>query len=112
MDKIVNIENDEFFLKFDEKGMLCLEVHGHMATFYYNDKIGSSTKQCTVSKERFHDVVISVRHNLIEIAKSLSLEIREWYPRDELLKAMFTIYPQYWNHSQCSDTLKVDFIEK
>ena len=25
---------------------------------------------------------------------------------------MSIVYPQYWNHSQCSDTLKVDFIEK
>ena len=53
-----------------------------------------------------------MRHNLIEIAKSLSSEIREWFPRDELLEAMSIIYPQYCNHIQCSNTLKVDFINK
>ena len=42
--KIINIENDEFFFKFDEKGMLCMEVHGNTVPFYYNDKIGRSTK--------------------------------------------------------------------
>ena len=75
--KIINIENDDFFLKFDEKGMLCMAVRGHMVPFYYIDKIGRSTKECPVSRERFHNVVISLRHNLIEIAKSLSSKIRE-----------------------------------
>ena len=62
-----------------------MEVRWHMVPFYYNDEIGRSTKQCLVSRERFHDVVISVRCNLIEIAKSLSSEIREQFPQDELL---------------------------
>ena len=75
--KIINIENDELFLKFDEKGMLCMAVHGNMVPFYYIDKRGRSTKYCPVSREQFHNVVISVRHNWIEIAKSLSLEINE-----------------------------------
>ena len=88
-----------FFLKFDEKGMLCMEAHGHMVPFYYNEKIGRSTKRCPVPREQFHDVVILVRRNLIEITKSLSSEIRERFPRDELLEAMSIIYPQYWNHS-------------
>ena len=100
------------FFKFDEKGILCMEFCGHMVPFYYNYKIGRSTKQSPVSREWFHNVVISVRRNLIEIEKSLSLEIRERFPRDELLKAMSIIYHKYWNHSQCSDTLKFDFIEK
>ena len=77
--KLINIENDVFF-KFDEKGILRVAVHGHMVPFYYNENIGISTKQCSVSRERFHDVVISVRRNLIEIAKSLSSEIRERFP--------------------------------
>ena len=42
--KIINIENDEFFFKFDEKGMLCMEIRGNMVPFYYNYKIGRSTK--------------------------------------------------------------------
>ena len=47
--KIINIENDDFFLKFDEKGMLCMVVCGHMVPFYYNYKIGIATKECTIS---------------------------------------------------------------
>ena len=110
--KIINIENYDFFFKFDEKGILCMAVHGHMVPFYYNEKIGRSTKQCSVSRERFHDVVISVRDNLKEIAKSLSSEIREWFPRDELLESMSIIYPQYWDHSQNEKNLEADFIKK
>ena len=87
-----------------------MAVCGHMVPCYYTDKIGRSTKPFHVSRERFHDVVISMRHNLIEIAKSLSSKIREWFPPDELFEAMSIVYPQYWNHSQCSDTLKVEFI--
>ena len=83
-----------------------------MVPFYYNEKIGRSTKQCSVSRELFHDVVISVRDNLKEIAKSLSSEVREWFPRDELLEAMSIVYPQYWDHSQNEKKLEVDFIKK
>ena len=43
--KIINIENDEIFLNFDGKGMLCITVRGNMVPFYYNDKILRSTKQ-------------------------------------------------------------------
>ena len=42
--KIINIENDDFFFNFDEKGMLCMAFHGHMVPFYYNENIGRSTK--------------------------------------------------------------------
>ena len=50
-----------------------------------------------------------MRQNLIEIARSLSLEIRERFPRDELLEAMCVVYPQYWNNFQCPRPLKADF---
>jgi hypothetical protein len=65
-----------------------------------------------VSRDLFDNVVISVRHNLIEIAKSLSSEIRERFPRDELLEAMSVVYPEYWNNLKCQPTLKRDFVEK
>ena len=43
--KIINIENDFYFIfMFVEKWMLCMAVCGHMVPFYYNDKIGRSTK--------------------------------------------------------------------
>ena len=100
------------FFKFDEKGMLCMEIRGNMVPFYYNDKIGISTKEFLVLRERLDNVVISMRHNLIEIAKSLSSEIRERFPRDELLEAMFVVYPQYWNKCQSRTILKANFVAK
>jgi hypothetical protein len=65
-----------------------------------------------VSRDLFDNVVISVRRNLIEIAKSLSSEIRERFPRDELLEAMSVVYPEYWNNLKCQPTLKRDFVAK
>jgi hypothetical protein len=35
---IIDIENTENYLKFDEKGILCMEVHGYMVPFHYIDK--------------------------------------------------------------------------
>ena len=107
--EIINIENTEIFLTFDEKGMLCIAVRWYMVPFHYVSKTGRITKDCPVSRDQFDNIVISVRQNLIEIARSLSLEIRERFPRDELLEAMCVVYPQYWNNCQCPRTLKVDF---
>ena len=44
--------------------------------------------------------------------KSLSSEVREQFPRDELLEAMSIIYPQYWDHSQNEKKLEANFIKK
>jgi hypothetical protein len=65
-----------------------------------------------MSRDLFNNVIISVRHNLIEIEKSLSSEIRERFPRDKLLEAMSMVYPEYWNNIKCQPTLKHDFVEK
>jgi hypothetical protein len=35
---IIDIENTENYLKFDEKGILCMEVSGYMVPFHYIDK--------------------------------------------------------------------------
>jgi hypothetical protein len=65
-----------------------------------------------MSRDLFENVFISVRCNLIEIAKSLSSEIRERFPQDDLLEAMSVVYPEYWNNLKCQPTLKRDFVEK
>ena len=62
-----------------------------------------------MSRDQFDNIVISVRLNLIEIARSLSSEIRERFPRDELLEALCMVYPQYWNNFQCPRNLKANF---
>ena len=80
--RIINIKDTEFFLKFDEKGILCIAVCGHMVPLHYISQTRQITKECPVSRDQFDNIVISVRHNLIEIAKSLSSEIRERFPRD------------------------------
>ena len=87
-------------------------VHGYMVPFHYVSKMGQTTEECSVSRDQFNDIVISMRHNLIQIAQSLSLEIRERFPRDELLEAMSVVYCQYWNKEKGLDTLKVEFSAK
>jgi hypothetical protein len=109
---IIDIEKSENYLKFDEKGRLCMQVRGYMVPFYYVTKRGQTTEECHVSRDQFNDIVISVRRNLIQIAQSLSLEIRERFPRDELLEAMSVVYPHYWNSEKEIDPLKVDFLAK
>jgi hypothetical protein len=54
-----------------------MEVRGYMVPFHYIDKTRRTTKERHVSRDLFDNVVISVRHKLIEIANSLSSEIRE-----------------------------------
>jgi hypothetical protein len=62
---IIDIENNENYLKFDEKGILCMKVHGYMVPFHYIDKTGQTTKEFPVSRDLFNNVFISVRCNLI-----------------------------------------------
>ena len=57
-----------------------MAVHGYMVLFHYVSKMGQTTKECRVSRDQFNDIVILVRHNLIQIAQSLSSEIRERFP--------------------------------
>ena len=89
-----------------------MAVRGYMVPFNYVSKMGQTTKECHVSRDQFNDIVILVRHNLIQIAQSLLSEIREWFPRDELLEAMSVVYPQYWNNEKDIDTLRVGFFRK
>ena len=77
---LIDIEKIENYLKFDEKGRLCMAVHQYMVPFHYVSKMGQTTKECHVLRYQFNDIVISVRHNLIQIAQSLSSEIRERFP--------------------------------
>ena len=60
---LIYIEKIENYLKFDEKERLCMVVRGYMVPFHYVSKMGQTTKECHVSRDRFNDIVISVRHN-------------------------------------------------
>jgi hypothetical protein len=62
---IIDIENIENYLKFDEEGILCMEVCGYMVPFHYIDKTRRTTKERHVSRDLFDNVVISMRRNLI-----------------------------------------------
>lgn len=44
--RIINIEDTEIFLKFDEKGILCIAVCGHMVPLHY---IFSVSPKCALS---------------------------------------------------------------
>ena len=75
--------------------------------------MGQTTKEFRVSRDHFNDIVISVRHNLIQIAQSISKELRERFPRDELLESISVGIPSiYWNIEKEIDSLKVDFLSK
>ena len=54
-----------------------MPMHGYMVHFRYVSKMGKNTKECCVLRDQFNDIVISVRHNLIQITQSLPLDIRE-----------------------------------
>ena len=69
---LIDIENIENYMSFDEKEILCMVVHGYMVPFHCVSNMGQTTKECCVSRDQFNDIVISVRHNLIQIAQSLS----------------------------------------
>jgi len=51
--KIINIENIDFFFTFEEKGILCITVHGYMVPFHYISKMGRITKYFPVLREQF-----------------------------------------------------------
>ena len=62
---LIDIKKIENYLKFDEKGRLCITVCGYLVPFHYVSKMGQTTKECCVSRDQFNDIAISVRHNLI-----------------------------------------------
>jgi hypothetical protein len=72
---IIDIKNIENYLNFDGEGILCMVVHGYMVPFHYFINMGRITEECHVSRDQFNNVVISVKHNLIETRKSLASEI-------------------------------------
>ena len=74
---LIDIEKIENYLKFDEKGRLCMAVRGYMVPFHYVSKMGQTTKEYRVSRDQSNDIVISMRHNLIQITQSLPLDKRE-----------------------------------
>ena len=77
---LIDIEKIENSLKFDEKWSLCMAVCGYVFLFHYVSKMGQTSKEFRVSRDQFNDIVISVRHNLIQIAQSISKELRERFP--------------------------------
>ena len=48
---LIDIENIENYLKFEEKGRLCMVVHGYMVPFHYVSNMGQPTKECRVSRD-------------------------------------------------------------
>ena len=47
-------------------------VHGYMVLFHYVSKIGQTIEECRVSRDQFNDILISMKHNLIQISQSLA----------------------------------------
>ena len=55
---LIDIENIENYLKFDEKGRIRMAVHEYMVPFHSVSKMGQATKECHVSRDQFNDIVI------------------------------------------------------
>ncbi|KAH7287328.1 hypothetical protein KP509_32G050200 [Ceratopteris richardii] len=60
----------------------------------------------------FPILVDSVKQGLRSICNKLTSEIRERFPRDELLEAMAIVHPLYWNHAKYKSLLSNDFKSK
>ena len=56
---IINILDTKLFLKFDEKGVLCITLHGYMVYFYYISKMDQIAKEIPMSRDQFDNIVIS-----------------------------------------------------
>ena len=48
---LIDIEKIENYLKIDEKGRLCMVVHGFMVLFHYVSNMGQTTKYLRVSRD-------------------------------------------------------------
>ncbi|KAH7428771.1 hypothetical protein KP509_09G016700 [Ceratopteris richardii] len=65
-----------------------------------------------VNQTFFAILVDSVKQGLRSICNKLTSEIRERFPRDELLEAMAIVHPLYWNHAKDKSLLTNDFKSK
>lgn len=96
---LLEIGTKSSFLTFNDREELCISCHVLRIPLYYKVKIGKKTSKHGLTKARLDNFVSSIKEKLRNMAKALSMELRDMFPHDELLEAMGIIYPQFWNSS-------------
>ena len=97
--ELIDLQNPQNILKLDENNCVCISVCDNLVPLHIIQKHGRTIKEEPVTRDEFQVVIQEVKSNLTNVARVLTTEIRERFPRDELLEAMSIVYPQFWNHT-------------
>ena len=97
--ELIDLQNPQNILKLDENNCVCISVRDNLVPLHILQKHGRTIKEKPVTRDEFQVVIQEVKSNLTNVARVLTTEIRERFPRDELLEAMSIVYPQFWNHT-------------
>ncbi|KAH7314796.1 hypothetical protein KP509_21G020700 [Ceratopteris richardii] len=90
-ESLLQVGVDDSFLQYNKKG-ICIRKK--------------------VNQTFFAILVDSLKQGLRSICNKLTSEIRERFPRDELLEAMAIVHPLHWNHAKDKSLLTNDFKSK
>lgn len=98
---MTDLKNPNNFFQFNANEELCVSVHGfeipiHLISMIMELGKHSKKKEVSVTREYFSKIVDFVTSSLKKITSFVSSEIRKLLPYDDLLKAMSTVFPQYW----------------
>ena len=97
--ELIDRQNPQNILKLHENNCVCISVRDNLVPLHILQKHGRTIKEKPVTRDEFQVVIQEVKSNLTNVARVLTTEIRERFPRDELLEAMSIVYPQFWNHT-------------
>lgn len=68
---------------------------------HYSRIVKCSTIEVPVTKEVFKEIIKYVSGILKSILISISSKFIERFPQNEILEAMYVVYPQFWVPSHC-----------
>ncbi|KAH7403976.1 hypothetical protein KP509_15G003200 [Ceratopteris richardii] len=109
---LLQVGVEDSFLQYNKKGWLCIFVKDKQIPLYVSQKSQGVCIRKKVNQTFFAILVDSVKQGLRSICNKLTYEIRERFPRDELLEAMAIVHPLYWNHAKDKSFLTNDFKSK
>lgn len=108
--KITDLDNLNNLLKIDANRELCVNILGVEILMHYYGRLVSMSKgkkplqpKLTITKGVFDKIVEFEIYSMKEISYKLSLEIRERFPRHELLEAMSIVFPNCWSLRSLKD---------
>ncbi|KAH7405300.1 hypothetical protein KP509_15G064700 [Ceratopteris richardii] len=111
-ESLIQVGVEDSFLQYNNKGWLCIFVKDKQIPLYVSRKSQGVCIKKKVNQTFFAILVDSVKQGLRSICNKLTSEIRERFPRDELLEAMAIVHPLYWNHAKDKSLLTNDFKSK